>query len=133
MADHRANPRLTTSGFTQRLMEIGSQMSNNNNRRETESVTGSRRQFLSIAAMTAAAAVVLRPRAGWAADVTDSRVADIVATTIGIDTHNHVDVPLTEAEMPGPDIDLVGENEAVGPLGHLYELCDGLPAGCGRV
>ena len=42
------------------------------------------------------------------------RVAEIVATTIGIDTHNHVDVPLTAAEMPGPDIDLVGEMKRSG-------------------
>ena len=44
-----------------------------------------------------------------AADSSDPRVADIVAKTIGIDTHNHIDVPLTAAEMPGPDIDLSGE------------------------
>jgi membrane dipeptidase len=63
----------------------------------------SRRQFLSAVA-TAAGAVV-----GLAADTTDRRVAGIVTKTVGIDTHNHVDVPLTAAEMPGPDIDLAGE------------------------
>jgi membrane dipeptidase len=41
-------------------------------------------------------------------------VADIVAKTIGIDTHNHIDVPLTDAEMPGPDIDLRGEMKRAG-------------------
>ena len=65
---------------------------------------GSRRQFLSTVAVTAGAAILLRPRSGRAADITDPRVADIVAKTIGIDTHNHIDVPLTAAEMPGPDI-----------------------------
>src|ERR1700721_156160 len=75
---------------------------------------GSRRQFLSTVAMTAGAATILSPRLGWAADVTDPRVADIVATTIGIDTHNHVDVPLTADEMPGPDIDLTGEMKRSG-------------------
>ena len=60
------------------------------------------------------AAILLRPRISWAADVTDPRVADIVAKTIGIDTHNHVDVPLTAAEMPGPDIDLAGEMKRSG-------------------
>jgi membrane dipeptidase len=59
--------------------------------------------------MTAGAAIVLRSRPGWAADMTDSRVADIVAKTIGIDTHNHIDVSLTAAEITGPDIDLSGE------------------------
>jgi membrane dipeptidase len=75
---------------------------------------GSRRQFLSTVAKTAGAAIMLRPRLGWAADRTDPRVADIVAKTIGIDTHNHIDVPLTAAEMPGPDIDLSGEMKRSG-------------------
>ena len=79
---------------------------------------GSRRQFLSTVAMTAGAGM-LRPRRGWSADTTDPRVADIVATTIGIDTHNHIDVPLTAAAMPGPDIDLAGEMKRSG----LSALC----------
>ena len=49
-----------------------------------------------------------------AADTIDSRVADIVARTIGIDTHNHIDVPLTASEMPGPDIALAGEMKRSG-------------------
>ncbi|HEY3936428.1 MAG TPA: twin-arginine translocation signal domain-containing protein [Bryobacteraceae bacterium] len=69
----------------------------------------SRRRFLSTAAVTAGAAILLPPRSGCAVDTIDPRVADLVATTIGIDTHNHIDVPLTAAEMPGPDIDLAGE------------------------
>jgi membrane dipeptidase len=71
--------------------------------------SGSRRQFLSTIAMTEGAAILLRPRLSWAADITDPRVADIVAKTIGIDTHNHIDVPLTAAETPGPNLDLAGE------------------------
>lgn len=91
-------------------------MLNNKNNRETTSVTSanSRRQFLSTVAATAGAAIMLRPRSGWAAEALDSRVAGIVATTIGIDTHNHVDVPLSEAEMPGPDIDLASEMKRSG-------------------
>ena len=69
---------------------------------------GSRRQFLSTVAMTAGA-ILLRPPLGWAADITDPRVADIVAKTIGIDTHNHIDVPLTAAETQEPNMDLAGE------------------------
>ena len=57
---------------------------------------------------------MFRPRLGRAADAIDSRVGDIVAKTIGIDTHNHIDVPLTAAEMPGPDIDLKGEMKRSG-------------------
>ena len=71
--------------------------------------SGSRRQFLSGVAITAGAGILLRSRLGWAADKTDPQVADIVAKTIGIDTHNHIDVPLTAAETPGPNIDLAGE------------------------
>jgi len=53
---------------------------------------GSRRQFLFTIAMSAGAAIL--PRLGWAAESTDPRTAGIVAKTIGIDTHNHVDVIL---------------------------------------
>ncbi len=74
----------------------------------------SRRQFLSTVAMTAGTATLLPPSLGWAAEVSDPRVADIVAKTIGIDTHNHIDVPLAAAEMPGPDIDLAGEMKRSG-------------------
>jgi len=75
--------------------------------------SSSRRRFLSAVALTAGAGI-LRPRASWSVDTTDPRVAGIVATAIGIDTHNHIDVPLTAAEMPGPDIDLVGEMKRSG-------------------
>jgi len=71
--------------------------------------SGSRRQFLSTIATTAGAAILLPPRLSWAADITDPRVAGIVAETIGIDTHNHIDVPLNAAETPGPNLDLAGE------------------------
>ena len=57
---------------------------------------------------------MLHPRLGWAADATEPQVADIVAKTLGIDTHNHIDVPLIAEEMPGPDIDLNGEMKRSG-------------------
>lgn len=76
--------------------------------------SGSRRQFLATIAKAAGAATMLHPRLGWTADMTDPRVAEIVASTIGIDTHNHIDVPLTAAEMAGPDIDLAGEMKRSG-------------------
>jgi membrane dipeptidase len=69
--------------------------------------------------MTAGGAIMLRSRLGWAADMTDPRVADIVGKTIGIDTHNHIDVPLTAAEMSGPDIDLSAEMKRSG----LVAIC----------
>ena len=75
---------------------------------------GSRRQFLSNVALAAGAAITMRPRPSDAMDETDPRVADIVAKTLGIDTHNHIDVPLTAAETPGPDIDIAGEMKRSG-------------------
>ena len=74
----------------------------------------SRRQFLSAVTMTTGAAILLGQRAGWGAETSDPRVAGIVANTMGIDTHNHVDVPLMAAEMPGPDIELAGEMKRSG-------------------
>jgi microsomal dipeptidase-like Zn-dependent dipeptidase len=68
----------------------------------------SRRDF--VATVTGvSAAMVLRSPWAWAADDVDPRVAELVASTIGVDTHNHVDVPMAAAEVPGPDLDLAGE------------------------
>src|SRR3954452_2580762 len=73
----------------------------------------SRRDFLAtVAGMSAA--MVLRTPGAQASDDLDPRVAELVASTIGIDTHNHIDVPLTAAEVPGPDLDLVGEMKRSG-------------------
>ncbi|MDO7846255.1 membrane dipeptidase [Hymenobacter sp. M29] len=41
-------------------------------------------------------------------------MAALVASTMGIDTHNHVDVPLTAAEIPGPALDLTSELKTSG-------------------
>jgi membrane dipeptidase len=68
----------------------------------------SRREFLTSVA-GAGAVVMLNPLAAWAIDEVDPRVAKIVADTIGVDTHNHIDVPFNAAEVPGPDIDLSGQ------------------------
>jgi membrane dipeptidase len=74
----------------------------------------SRRRFLSAITMTAGAGMILRSPSAWAAGVADAHVSKIVAATIGIDTHNHIDVPLTTAEMPGPDVDLASEMKRSG-------------------
>ena len=70
----------------------------------------SRREFLAVTA-GAGGAILLAP---WSADDVDPRVARIVASTLGIDTHNHVDVPMTAAEVPGPTLDLAGELKKAG-------------------
>jgi len=77
--------------------------------------TWSRRQFLAAVAVTGAGtAMMLNPLAAWAIGEPDPSVAAIVAATIGVDTHNHIDVPLIAAEVPGPNIDLVGEMKRSG-------------------
>jgi membrane dipeptidase len=68
--------------------------------------TWSRRKFLITTALTGGAAFLLNPLAVWAFDDIDPKVARIVADTIGIDTHNHIDVPLTTGDVPGADIKL---------------------------
>lgn len=69
----------------------------------------SRRQFLK-AAGVAGGVLLLAPAWLRAADEEiDPRVAKLVTGTLGIDTHNHIDVPLIAADVPGPDLDLAGE------------------------
>lgn len=73
----------------------------------------SRRTFLLNSALVAGAGLV-SSRWALAADEVDPRVAAIVAKTIGIDTHNHIDLPMTAEELPGPNIDLKGEMKKSG-------------------
>jgi membrane dipeptidase len=72
----------------------------------------SRRKFLGGIA-GAGTMIMLKPPA-WAFEDVDPRVTAVVASTIGIDTHNHIDVPLTADEVPGPTIDLAGEMKRSG-------------------
>ncbi|MEO6686350.1 MAG: membrane dipeptidase, partial [Dyadobacter sp.] len=60
------------------------------------------------------AAILLSPLDSLAFDEIDPRVAAIVSETIGIDSHNHVEVPYVKAEVPGPKIDLAGEMKKSG-------------------
>jgi len=68
----------------------------------------SRRKFINTIAGTGGI-LLSSPAWSWAAEEADPRVAAIVGRTMGIDTHNHVDVPLKVDELPGPKIDLTGE------------------------
>ncbi len=60
--------------------------------------------------------LVLNPYLSWTLneDEIDPRVIEIVKRTIGIDTHNHIDVPLNKPELPGPKIDLATEMKTSG-------------------
>ena len=82
----------------------------------------SRREFLTSVA-SASAAMMLNPLASWTFQEIDPRVAAIVAATIGVDTHNHIDVPLIAADVPGPNIDLAGEMKRSG----LSAICMTFP------
>lgn len=62
----------------------------------------------------AGAALMLNPLLSWASTEPDPRIAAIVAKTFGIDTHNHIDVPLIKSELPGPKVDLAGEMKKSG-------------------
>lgn len=80
----------------------------------------SRRKFIT-AVSGVGAAIMVAPHLSWAISQPDPRVAAIVAKTIGmgIDTHNHVDVPLNASELPGPKTDLAGEMKKSG----LMAIC----------
>ena len=67
----------------------------------------SRRRFIASIAGTGAA-IGLNPLWSWAIS-DDSQVDRIVDNTMGIDTHNHIDVPLDKAELPGPVLALSDE------------------------
>jgi membrane dipeptidase len=58
--------------------------------------------------------MILNPFPSWAFSEEDPRIAAIVTKTIGIDTHNHIDVPLNATELPGPKADLTGEMKKSG-------------------
>lgn len=68
----------------------------------------SRRQFM--ATLTgASAAFVMQPFSALATDALDQRTLALVARTISIDTHNHVDVPSKMSELAVTKVDLLGE------------------------
>jgi len=73
----------------------------------------SRRKFIS--GLTGTGAVMmLNPLFSWTPVQIDPRVAAIVAKTIGVDTHNHIDVPLIATALPGPTVDMAGDMKRSG-------------------
>lgn len=73
----------------------------------------SRRQFMTTVT-GAGAAIFLNPFSPWVTDEIDQRIAALVAKTISIDTHNHIDVPSKMAELPNTKIDVSGEMKKSG-------------------
>lgn len=64
----------------------------------------SRRHFL-LGAAGVGAALLLRPSLARAVLI-DAKAADLVNATIGIDTHNHIDVPLSSDQLAPMDLDI---------------------------
>jgi membrane dipeptidase len=52
---------------------------------------------------------MLRPALPGTPGQEDPRIAAIVSKSLGVDSHNHVDVPLNAGELPAPKPDLAGE------------------------
>ncbi|MBS1597072.1 MAG: membrane dipeptidase [Bacteroidetes bacterium] len=73
----------------------------------------SRRKFISTITGSGMM-IMLNPFLSRAVHEVDPRVAALVAKTIGIDTHNHIDVPLNASELPGPKVDMAGEMKKSG-------------------
>jgi membrane dipeptidase len=72
----------------------------------------SRRKFI-INATGTGAAMMLTPLLSWAIAEDDS-VAKIVAKTIGIDTHNHMDMPINTEDFKSENYDLASEMKTSG-------------------
>ena len=91
-----------------------------------------RRKF--IGTLTGAGtAMMLNPCLSWTINEVDPRVAAIVAKTIGIDTHNHIDVPLNATEQPGPKADLAGEMKQQREFTEDFRYWLAIPAGTERL
>ncbi|WP_461139281.1 dipeptidase [Spirosoma pomorum] len=81
-----------------------------------------RRKF--IATFSSAGAVLLtNPLISWAGDEPDQKVKNIVAKTIGIDTHNHMDVPFNSEEFKGQKYDLANEMKNSGLIAICMTFC----------
>jgi membrane dipeptidase len=73
----------------------------------------SRRMF--IATLTGAtASVLLNPLSCWAGTALDPRVTSIIAKCIGVDTHNHIDIPFGIGHVSGEKIELAAEIKTSG-------------------
>ena len=73
----------------------------------------SRRTFIAAAAGIGTA-MVFDPLASWSRHQIDPNVNKIVASTIGVDTHNHIDVSLNASEALTPNVSLSEEMKRSG-------------------
>ncbi len=82
----------------------------------------SMRSFISAISGTGAM-IILNPLWSIADDKEDPGVAAIVAQTIGIDTHNHMDVPFKAEDFNAQNYDLIGELKKSGLSAMCMTFC----------
>lgn len=90
---------------------------NNNNQDWT------RRNFIVSATGTGLALFFLNPLTSWTVNDNDIKVAKIVAKTIGIDTHNHMDVPFKAEDFNVQNYGLVEELKKSGLSAICMTFC----------
>ncbi|TDO21261.1 dipeptidase [Pedobacter duraquae] len=84
----------------------------------------SRRDFItSLALAGAAGALMSNPMIAWAAQEEDPQIASIVSSMIGIDTHNHVDVPFKKEDFTRQKYDLRAEINKSGFAAICMTFC----------
>ena len=72
-----------------------------------------RRKFIETVSV-AGAALVLNPFISWAGNETDRKVKNILAKTISIDTHNHMDMPFKRDDFNNQNYNLATEMKISG-------------------
>lgn len=82
----------------------------------------SRRKFI-VTITGAGTAMMLTPLLLRAQNEYDSRVDKIVAKTMGIGTHNHIDVPFNKEVFAGQKYDLAGEMKKSGLTAICMTFC----------
>lgn len=86
-----------------------------------------RRKFITTVT-GAGVAIVFNPFTSWANDEPDSKIKSIIEKTIGIDTHNHMDVPFNSEEFKGQKYDLTNEMKISGLTAICMTFCVDRPA-----
>jgi len=81
-----------------------------------------RRKFIT-SVTGAGTALMFNPFTSWAMYEPDPKVKSIVSKTIGIDTHNHMDVPFNSEEFKGQKYDLANEMKASGLTAICMTFC----------
>lgn len=81
-----------------------------------------RRKFITTVT-GAGVALMINPRTSWANFEPDEKVKRIVAKTIGIDAHNHMDVPFNAEEFKSQKYDLENEMKTSGLTAICMTFC----------